>query len=161
MAILQTLSFIMIAVLLLNMMAKARPWKKLSMPGKPLQTIPLGFLSRLRTHGSSLMALLTGCALGLLAGWLPASIAAMVGAFALVILFMPMRYTLTTKGVAVGEMSFRPWSDFSGFKAHKASLELAHPSFLGRLTLFVRPAEMDNVLKYVERHIHNVPSTNP
>ncbi len=160
MIILQMISFLLIALLLMSMMAKARPWKKLSMPGKTLQTVPLGFLSRLRTHRSNLMALLTGCVFGLLAGWLPLNIAAMVGAIALVVVLMPMRYTLTTKGVAVGEMSFRPWSDFSGFKANQTSLELAHPSSFGRLTLFIKPAEIGNVLKYIERHIHTVPSTN-
>ncbi len=159
MVILQMISFLLIALLLMSMMAKARPWKKTPPPGKTLQTVPLGFLPKLFTHRSSLLALLTGCTLGIATGWLPLYIAAMVGAIALVVVLLPMRYTLTTKGVAVGDMLFRPWSDFSGFKANQASLELAHPSYFGRLTLFVKPAEMGNVLQYVERHI-KVPSTN-
>ncbi len=153
MAILQMISFFLIAVLLLSMMAKARPWKKVEMPGKTLQTIPLGFLPRMLTHRSSLMALLTGCVLSVAAGWLPLNIAGMVISFALVVLLMPMQYTLTTQGVAVGNGIFHPWSDFSGFKAGKSSLQLANPSISGRLTLFVKPAEMDNVLKYVQRHV--------
>ena len=75
------------------------------------------------------------------------------------ILLIPMRYTLTTKGVAVGDGIFRSWSDFSGFKAGKTRLQLAASSKFGRLTLFVKPAEMDNVLKYVERYI-KVQSSN-
>lgn len=153
MAILQLATFIMIAVLLMSMMAQARPWKKTPPPGKPLQTIPVGFFPRMLTYRSNLLALLTGCAMAIFAGWLPLNIAAMVASFALVILLMPMRYTLTTQGVAVGDAMFRPWSDFSGFKAGKSSLELANPSKFGRLTLFVKPAEMDNVLKYVQRHV--------
>ena len=153
MFILQIATFIMIAVLLMSMMAKARPWTKALLPGKPLQTVPLGFLPRLLAYRSSLLALLTGCVLAVLTGWLPLNMAAIVAAFALVILLMPMRYTLTTKGVAVGDAIFRPWSDFSGFKAGKTSLQLAHPSNFGRLTLFVKPAEMGNVLKYVQRHV--------
>ena len=160
MAVLQMISFVMIALLLMSMMAKARPWNKLTVPGKTLQVVPLGVLPKLITHRSSLLALLTGCLLGVLAGWLPLNMAGIVAVIALVIALMPMRYTLTTKGVAVGEMAFRPWSDFSGFRAGKTSLELAHPSSFGRLTLFVKPAEINNVLPYVERHIHNAPSTN-
>ena len=159
MIILQFATFFMIAMLLLSMMAKARPWKKALPSGKPLQTISVGFLPRLLTYRSSLFALLTGCALAIVAGWLPLNIAAMVAAFALVILFVPMRYTLTTKGVLVGDAVFRSWNEFSGFKAGKSTLELANPSKFGRLTLFVKPAEMDNVLKYVQRHV-KVQSSN-
>jgi len=159
MGILQLVTFILIAVLLMSMMAQARPWKKTPPPGKPLQSIPVGFLPRVLTYRSSLLALLTGCVFAILAGWLPLNMAAIVASFALVILLMPMRYTLTTKGVAVGDAMFRPWSDFSGFKAGKSKLELANPSKFGRLTLFVKPAEMDNVLKYVERHV-KVQSSN-
>jgi hypothetical protein len=153
MLFLQIATFIMLALLLLSMMAKARPWAKAPLSGRPLQTIPLGFLFRLLAYRSSLLALLTGCALSYLAGWLPLNLAAMVAAFALIILLVPMRYTLTTQGIAVGDGIFRPWSDFSGFKAGKSSLQLAGASNFGRLTLFVKPAEMDNVLKHAQRHI--------
>jgi hypothetical protein len=153
MIILQIATFIMIALLLLSMMAKARPWAKAPLIGKPLRTISLGLLPKVLVYRSSLLALLTGCALSILAGWLPLNMAAMVAAFALLILLAPMRYTITTKGIAVGDGIFRPWSDFSGFKVGRFSLQLAAPSNSGRLTLFVKPAEMDNVLKYVQQHV--------
>jgi hypothetical protein len=153
MVLLQIATFIMIALLLISMMAKARPWAKAPLPGKPLQTIPLGFLPRLLTYRSSLLALLSGCTLAFLAGWLPLNLVAMVAAFALIILLIPMRYTLTTQGVAVGDGIFHPWSDFSGFKAGKSSLQLAAPTNFVRLTLFVKSAEMDDVLKHVQRHV--------
>lgn len=153
MIILQYATFLMLALLLMSMMAKARPWKRATPPGKPLQVIPLGFFPKMFTYRSSLLAILTGCVLSSVAGWLPLNIVLMVASFALVILFMPMRYTFTTQGVAVGDVVFRPWSDFSGFKVGKSTLELANPSKFGRLTLFVKPAEMDNVLKYVQRHV--------
>ena len=159
MVILQIATFIMIAVLLMSMMATARPWIKSPPPGKPLQTIPLGFFPKLLMHRSSLLALLTGCVLTVLLGWLPLILAEIVAAVALVILLIPMRYTFTTKGIAVGDGIFRSWSGFSGFKAGKTRLQLAAPSQFGRLTLFIKPAEMDNVLKYVQRHI-KVQSSN-
>jgi hypothetical protein len=55
--------------------------------------------------------------------------------------------------VAVGEGIFYPWSDFSGFAAKGSSLKLDRPSLFGKLTLFIKPAEMSNVLKYVELYV--------
>jgi hypothetical protein len=61
--------------------------------------------------------------------------------------------------VGVGNVLFHPWNEFSGFSAGKSSLKLNNPDSLGRLTLFVKPAEMDNVLKHVQRHV-KVQSSN-
>ena len=153
MVILQIATLLLIVLLLLSMMAKARPWKKEQLPGKPLQTISMGLLPKLLTYRSSLLALLTGCVLSTLTGWLPSNMTAMVAVFALIILLMPMRYTLTTKGIAVGDAVFHPWKDFSGFSAKRSSLNLTPSSNLGSLTLFIKPTEMDSVLKYLERNL--------
>jgi hypothetical protein len=153
------ITLVLIVILLMKMMAEARPWKRVEMPGKTLQVISLSFWSKILTHRSSLMALVSGCSLCALAGWLPFNMAVMMVAFAFVILLVPMRYTLTTKGVAVGPGVFRLWNEFSGFKTGRLGLELAHPSNFGRLTLFIRPAEMASVLKYVEQHV-KVQSSN-
>lgn len=159
MAILQIVSFLFIGLLLMSMMAKVRSYRKPVVPGKTLQIIPISFVPKLLVHRSALMALLTGLVFGILGGWMTPSLAALTVLFALGILLMPMRYTLTTKGVAVGQGTFYEWSDFSGFKVAKSSLELAHPSIFGRLTLSVKPTELDNVLKCVQRHVR-VPSSN-
>jgi len=153
MVLLSYIGYIMIALLLMNMFAKARPQIKERAPGKALKTLPMGIQSRFRLQRSSLLALLTGILFGVFTGWLPASTAWIVGAFALFALFIPMRYTFTTKGVAVGEGIFYPWSDFSGFMVNGSSLKLDNPTLFGRLTLFIKPAEMNNVLQYVERYV--------
>lgn len=159
MMIIQVISFMFIGLLLMSMMAKVRSYRKPIFPGKILQTVSLGLLPKLLLHRSALLALVTGMVFGIMGGWMVPSLAALTMLFALGILLMPMRYTLTTKGVAVGQGTFYEWSDFSGFKVGKSSLELAHPSFFGRLTLFVKPTEIDNVLKCVQRHV-KVPSSN-
>ena len=79
--------------------------------------------------------------------------AAIIGVIAIITIFLPMRYTFTTKGIALGEGMFYPWSDFSGYMAKGSSLKFDHPSFFRRLTLFIKPAEMNNVLEYVERYV--------
>jgi hypothetical protein len=64
-----------------------------------------------------------------------------------------MQYTFTTQGVGLGDGIFYRWKDFSGFVAKEKCLELTHPSFLGRLTLFVKPADMTDLLQYVEQYV--------
>jgi hypothetical protein len=113
----------------------------------------MGLPSRFVLHRSSLFALLTGIVFGVVTGWLPLSMAAIIGFVAIITIFIPMRYTFTTKGVSVGEGIFYPWSDFSGFAASGSKLKFEHPSLFGRLTLFIKPAEMGNVLKYAEQYV--------
>jgi hypothetical protein len=153
MVILSYIGYIMIALLLMSMLAKARPKIKEPAPGKALKTLPMGLPSRFLLHRSTLFALLTGVAFGAITGWLPLSSAAIVGAIAIIALLLPMRYTFTTKGVAVGDGMFYPWSDFSGFAAKGSRLKFDHPSFFGQITLFIKPAEMNNVLEYAERYV--------
>ncbi len=69
-SILTLISYIMIAILLTNMMAKARPRVKESMPGKKLKTLPMGFSSRFQLQRSSLLALFMGIIFGVSSGWL-------------------------------------------------------------------------------------------
>jgi hypothetical protein len=152
-SILTLISYALIAILLMNMMAKARPRVKEVMPGRRLRTLPMGFVSRFQLQRSSLLALLMGIVFGVSTGWLSLSTAGTVATLALLTILIPMQYTFTTQGVALGEGVFYPWKGFSGFAAGEKKLELTHPSLFGRLTLFVKPAEMTNVLEYVERYV--------
>jgi len=153
MFVLSLIGYIMIALLLMSMLAKARPKIKEPAPGKALKTLPMGFMSRFQLHRSSLFALLTGILFGIVTGWLPLSFAGIVGAIAIITIFIPMRYTFTTKGIALGDGMFYPWNGFSGFVANGSRLKFNHPSLFGRITLFVKPAEMNNVLETVERYV--------
>ena len=150
---LSLIGYVMIGLLLMSMMARARPRVKDPAPGKALKNIPMGLPSRFQLQRSSFLALLTAIAFGLLAGWMTWSTAGIVAAIALVTILFPMRYTFTTKGISVGDGAFYPWNGFSGFSAKGSSLKLDHPSLFGRLTLFVKPAEMGNVLETVERYV--------
>jgi hypothetical protein len=153
MYILSLIGYIMIALLLMSMMAKARPRIKEPAPGKTLTNVPMRLASRFQLQRSSFMALVTGVVFGLLAGWLTWSSAGIVMAIALTTVLLPMRYTFTTKGISLGDAAFYPWNGFSGFTTKGSSLKLNHPSFFGRLTLFMKPAEMSTVLTYVERYV--------
>ena len=147
------IGYFLIILLLMSMMAKSRPRVKDPMPGKKLKTLPMGFTSRFQMQRSSLLALLMGMVFGLSTGWLSLATAGLVSTIAVITILLPMHYTFTTQGIGLGDGMFYPWNDFSGFVAKEKSLELNHPSIFGRLTLFVKPAEMTNVLQYVERYV--------
>ena len=152
-SVLTLTSYVLIAILLMNMMAKARPRIKETMPGKKIKSLPMGFVSRFQLQCSSLLALLMGIVFGTATGWLPLSMAGIVAVLALLTLLVPMQYTFTTQGVGLGDGVFHPWKGFTGFTAGQKRLELDHPSLFGRLTLFVQPAEMTHVLQTVERYV--------
>ena len=153
-SILTLISYLLIALLLMNMIAKARPRIKEALPGKMLKRLPMGLASRFQMQRSSLLALLMGLVFGTATGWLPTSTAGIVGALALLTVLLPMQYIFTTRGVGLGEGVFYPWQDFSGYAAGDTRVELHHPSSLfGKLTLSVNPAEMTSVLSYVERYV--------
>ena len=152
-SILTLISYLLIALLLMNMLAKARPRITEALPGKRLKRLPMGLVSRFQMQRSSLLALLMGLVFGMATGWLPASTAVIVGGLAILTVLLPMQYIFTTQGIGLGEGVFYPWRDFSGFVAGEKRLELTHPSAFGKLTLFVKPAEMTSVLSYVERYV--------
>jgi hypothetical protein len=152
-SVLTLISYLLIALLLMNMMAKARPRVQGPMPGKKLKTLPMGFVSRFQLQRSSLLALLMGIVFGTATGWLSISTAGIVVVLALITTILPMHYTFTSQGVGLGNGIFYRWQDFSGFIAKEKRLDLTHPSFFGRLTLFVKPADMTSVLQYVERYV--------
>jgi hypothetical protein len=151
MALLPLISLLLIAVLLMSMMAQSHPWLKLKITGKVIKTLPLNFIERIRFHRSTLLAMATGIFIGRVSGWLPAWIAVFAGSFALAILFLPMNYTFTTQGVAVGQAIFRPWEEFTNIEKKPNQIVLNHPSFFSRLTLFVKPVEFESVLMVIER----------
>lgn len=153
MNILPLLSFALLAMVLMNMLAKTRPYSKTALPGKTLAVTPLSLLSKLWLHRFGLSALITGLAFTTLTGWLPINMMYMVAAFAFVILLMPMKLTLTSQGLALGDGIYRPWKDFSGLKKNKASLELQNRSMFTRVVLFLNTNKNQQTLKLIKNHI--------
>jgi hypothetical protein len=153
MMILALFGYLLIAMILMAMLARTRPYRRMEVPGRILAAYPLTLWQKILFHRSSLMALGFAVFFGSVFQWLPNPFGWMIAAFAGVILLMPMQYRLTTDGVAFGEAAFRPWSEFTGVAADTKGLRLDHPSRFGRLTLPVPPARMDNVITQVRRHL--------
>jgi len=157
MVIFPLLSLFLMVNLLIAMMAKARPFGRVTLSGKTLKTLPLRFWQKIMLQRYNVFALATGLVLGIVSGWLQASLAGVILALAVVILFMPMKYTFTSKGVAVGDGIFREWNEFTGLSRQGAQIRLHHPSFFGRLTLFIPSAEAEGLFSHLQSLV-NPPS---
>lgn len=153
MFVLRWVSFLLMALMLMMMLAKARPWMKVQIPGKVIKTIPMGLWARIQIHRSNLLALLFAVVFGNLTGWLSNSLAYIVGSFSLLMVLLPMRYTFTSQGIAIGEAIFRAWDEFTGIRTLPGRVELQHSQWIGRLTLFVDPSELENMTKKISRKI--------
>ena len=136
--------------LLIAMLAKARPFGHVTLSGKTLKTMPLRFWQKIMIQRYNLFALAFGLIWGIAAGWLKATLAGVILALAVAILFIPMKYTFTSRGVAVGDGIFRQWNEFTGVSRQGAQILLHHPSFFGRLTLFIPRAEADGLFSHLQ-----------
>jgi hypothetical protein len=143
----------MLAMMLMNMLAKTRPISKAAMPGKTLKVMPLSILSKIWVHRFGLGALITGLALCYLTGWLPTNMIAMVAAFGLVIVLLPMKLVLTSQGLGIGDGIYTPWRQFSNLKVRKTNIELKNSSIFSRTLLFIKPADKQLVVKLIENLI--------
>lgn len=92
--------------------------------GKQVRVLQLSFRERVLVQRTNLYLLAAVILIGAVGGFLrgPLQMVAIVGTFAL--LMIPVRYTLTTKGIAVNNVVFRGWSDFTGFREERTSIVL-------------------------------------
>ena len=143
----------MLAMLLMNMLAKPRPYAKTNLTGKTLKVLPLSLLSRIWIHRFGLSAMVTGLVLVYFSGWLPTSLIGMMAAFAIVIVLMPMKLTLTSQGLALGESTSLKWDEIRQLKVKKNNLELEQFSFLRKIKLFLKPDDKQQIAKLITNHI--------
>src|SRR5512145_2957608 len=144
------LSFLLIILLLTSMTAKVKPWRKLEKPGKALKTLPMGLQARMQIHRSALVAIGFALIFGVSAGWMEPGMAFIIAAFCMAVVLLPMQYTFTSQGVALGEAIFRSWDEFSGVQFDAKQIKLQHPRWFGRLTLFIKPEDLESVFKKVK-----------
>jgi len=141
------IGFIMLVMLLMSMIAKARPFMRHPIPGKSIKQLPMNLWARVQVQRSALLAIAFGIGFGVVAGWLPGNAAFMLGAMVGVVLMMPMKYTFTTEGLALGGGVFYGWGEFSGVRKDQTRVLLEAPKVLRSMTLYVNPAEMATVFR--------------
>lgn len=153
MKILPLISLALLVLVLMNMLAKARPYQKGNPPGKVLEIASLSILSKIHFYRFDISALITGLGLTSLAGWLPVHLVLMMAAFPLVILLLPVKMTLTSQGISIGEGNFRAWSEFTGMKRNGRKLEIHPLAKIRKVVLFLNPDKNLRIINTIESHI--------
>src|SRR2546428_1417627 len=92
--------------------------------GRLLKTVSLSFAERLHmqrvnTYSIALVLLLTT-----VTGTLPSGLAIPIVLIATGILLIPVRCTITTEGVGINNVVFRPWNELSGFATERRRIRL-------------------------------------
>jgi hypothetical protein len=141
--------------ILVTMLVKARPFIPTGKPGQVLATIKLNFWQKLMVHRVSLYSLGIVIILGLFAGWLNSAMEWITLALAFAILLLPMKYTFTSQGIAVGDAIYRPWNEFNGYQIRGAQVTLRHPAPFANLTLFVTSVEREKIVGFITRRVRS------
>jgi len=129
--------------------------------GKPVREVVLNYRERMTMQRLNLCALAVILLLGVVGRWiqLPYEILAIVAAYG--ILMVPVRYRLTTEGIALNRVVFRRWSEFGEMEVSPQRIVLRGRPGNGRLTLWLRDAHQRDVLPLLRRYVQSQSSSRP
>lgn len=157
-----TLMFLLLgSMLIITLMRVAVPLGQ-PIAGKALLRFDLTYRERMLLHRTNLYAI--GVVL-LLAAWsnvlpLLAELAVILATF--VIIMMPTRYIITSEGVALNNVVFRRWSEFSGVEVRRGRIRLLGLPGNAPFTIGLLVARRPTVLPSIERLIgHPTPNATP
>lgn len=99
------------------------PWGERA-SGNLVQRVPLSLLGRLRMHGPGALLIFVAALIALLMGWVASWVTLTITASLLILLAIPMRYTLTSRGIRAGWTPFRRWTEFGGVSRRRGGVRL-------------------------------------
>jgi hypothetical protein len=99
------------------------PWGERA-SGNLIRRESLPLLGRLRMHGPAAAVLVVASIVALILGWISPLVALMVVALLALLLALPVRYTLTSRGIRAGWTPFRRWTEFGGVARRPGGVRL-------------------------------------
>lgn len=148
------LAGVLIIGMLSIMAARAAPPLRVQVPGDVLLEVHPGPIFRILAQRTNIIAILIVLMLGSgLIGerWIPQGLFLFTLAVTAGLLCVPARYRLTTKGISPNRASFRPWSDFIGWRAQGNVIWLKGEGRFGSLKLYVGGREREEIVKVIRR----------
>jgi hypothetical protein len=144
------------ASMLLLMFMRVRVPLGAKTPGKVVKVTYLTFperalMQRVNVYSIGLVLLLTT-----VTGVIAAPVEVLVILIALAILFMPVRCIVTSDGIALNNVVFRPWSDFIGFTTDKRRVTLIGKQGTRPLNIPLLAARQSEVVPLVRRRLPEV-----
>ena len=119
--------------------------------GQPLKTVSLSFMERALMQRVNVYALGVVLLLTTVTGVIATTWELSVVMFAFGILLLPVRYVITTEGVAVNNVVFRPWDEFTGYVEGRRGIRLTGQPGTRSLTLSLLPGKQQEVLPTLRR----------
>lgn len=89
------------------------PWIR-SKPSRIVRRAPLSVLAKLRLHRGPAIVVVALAIAGWGNGWLPWTSVLAVGVSVLLMIAVPVAYTLTPDGIRLGQTPLRRWTEFGG-----------------------------------------------
>jgi hypothetical protein len=122
--------------------------------GMVISTVNLPYRYRLLYHRTSIYLLGTAVVLGGIGGWLNTMFEVIIVMATFAIVSIKIRYTFTSQGVALNNVVFRSWSEFSDYKQEARYLRLAAQSGMRDFKILVpvqEQAAIDTMLAKLVR----------
>ena len=110
--------------MLIVMLLRIAPPIGVRIDGEPVGKVTLSMRERVRLQRTNIYAIGAMLLVTALAGNIPLFVEVIVIAGVLAILMIPVRYVLTTEGLALNRTVFRHWTEFRGVEADAAGVKL-------------------------------------
>lgn len=118
--------FLMLFMAMLGLMLLRvhMPFGGADVRGRVLKTVSLSFPERLLMQRVNTYSIAAVLLLTTVTGTLPSGLAIPIVLIATGILLLPVRYVVTTEGVGINNVVFRPWNELSGFVTERRRIRL-------------------------------------
>ncbi len=121
--------------------------------GAPQGDVALGFRERLRYHRGMLYSVGGLMLLGALTGVVTTAVELIALGLAFAVVQAPIRYRFTSKGVALGRLLFRPYTEFDGYRSSRKGVLLVGKAGNGSLLIHGSEASRQAALKHVSKKL--------
>lgn len=126
--------------------------------GTLVAEVSLNLRERIAYHRGAIYATAGLTLLGAVAGYITAPMELVVMMATLVVIQLPVRYRITTKGVALGRLLFRPYHEFVGHRLTKSGLFLVGKPGNGTFRFRTTGAQTDAALRAVAKNLNKLPA---
>ncbi|HLF71765.1 MAG TPA: hypothetical protein VI759_06410 [Dehalococcoidia bacterium] len=124
--------------------------------GKPEKVIRLSLVERYQMQRTNLYAIAAFLFIATITGEMPVGGQFFVLLIAQLILLIPVRCTLSSEGVGINKVVFRPWTDFVGYSAASRRLVLVGRPGLRPLNLSLLAEHQKEVIPFLRRRLPEI-----
>jgi hypothetical protein len=138
-----SVAFILIAVALALFLRVWTPWGERA-SGNLVSQQALSLFGRLRMHGPAALALWLVAIVMLVSGRIGWPTALLVTALLLLLVSLPVRYTMTSRGIRAAWTPFRRWTEFGGVSRRPGGVRLQGVAGARPLTIWLSGGRDDD-----------------